>query len=81
MGPHLVVDSEDVHNIDADVDDVDLTGEGKVELVVVPRETEVLGEGDVRVAHDLLLGPVGAGQAAVLHMVRKVVSLDIAGSW
>lgn len=41
----------------------------------------MLGEGDVRVAHDLLLGPVGAGQAAVLHMVRKVVSLDIAGSW
>ena len=56
---HLVIDSKHVHDINPDVDDVDLAGEGKIELVIVPRQTQMLGEGDVGVAHHLLLGSVG----------------------
>ena len=55
----LVIDSKHVHDINPDVDDVDLAGEGKIELVIVPRQTQMLGEGDVGVAHHLLLGSVG----------------------
>ena len=65
---HLVIDSKHVHDINPDVDDVDLAGEGKIELVIVPRQTQMLGEGDVGVAHHLLLGSVGPWQAAILHM-------------
>ena len=65
---HLIIYPQNVHNVNPDVDDVDLAGEGKIELVIVPRQTQMLGEGDVGVAHHLLLGSVGPRQAAILHM-------------
>ena len=66
---HLIIYSQDVHNVNPDVDDVDLTGEGKVELVVIPGQAKMFGERDILVAENLLLGSVGAGQTARLKVV------------
>ena len=66
---HLIIYSQDVHNVDPDVDDVDLAGEGKIKLVVIPGQTEMFGEGDILVTKNLLLGSVGAGETAVLKHV------------
>ena len=66
---HLIINSQNVHNVNPDVDDVDLTGEGKIELVVIPGQTEMFGEGDILVTKNLLLGSVGAGETAVLKHI------------
>ena len=39
---HLVIDPEHVHNVDANVDDVDSAGVREVELVVVPGQAKVV---------------------------------------
>ena len=39
---HLVVDSEHIHDVDANVDDVDGAGVREVELVVVPGQAKVV---------------------------------------
>ena len=64
---HLIIYSQDVHNVNPDVDDVDLAGEGKVKLVVISGQAKMFGERDILVAENLLLGSVGAGEAAVLQ--------------
>ena len=66
---HLIIYSQDVHNVDPDVDDVDLAGEGKIKLVVISGQTKMFGERDILVAENLLLGSVGAGQTTGLKLV------------
>ena len=39
---HLVVDPEHIHDVDANVDDVDGAGVREVELVVVPGQAQVV---------------------------------------
>ena len=39
---HLVVDSEHIHDVNANVDDVDSAGVREVELVVVPGQAQVV---------------------------------------
>ena len=39
---HLVVDPEYIHDVDANVDDVDCAGVREVELVVVPGQAKVV---------------------------------------
>ena len=69
---HLIINSQNVHNVNPDVDDVDLAGEGKIKLVVVSGQTEMFGERDILVTKNLLLGSIGAGKTAVLkHLVDK----------
>ena len=70
---HLIINSQNVHNVNPDVDDVDLAGEGKIKLVVVSGQTEMFGERDILVTKNLLLGSIGAGETAVLkHLVDKL---------
>ena len=64
---HLIINPQNVHNVDPDVDDVDLAGERKVKLVVISGQTEMFGERDILVAKNLLLGSVGARETAVLQ--------------
>ena len=66
---HLIIYSQDVHNVDPDVDDVDLAGEGKIKLVVISGQTKMFGERDILVTENLLLGSVGAGQTTGLKLV------------
>ena len=66
---HLIINSQDVHNVNPDVDDVDLAREGKIKLVVISGQTKMLGERDILVTENLLLGSVGAGEAAGLKLV------------
>ena len=77
---HLIINSQDVHNVNPDVDDVDLAREGKIKLVVISGQTKMLGERDILVTENLLLGSVGPGEAAVLqHCVFIVCRVD--GCW
>ena len=66
---HLIIYSQDVHNVDPDVDDVDLAREGKIKLVVISGQTKMFGERDILVTENLLLGSVGAGQTTGLKLV------------
>ena len=69
---HLIIYSQDVHNVNPDVDDVDLAREGEVKLVIISGQTEMFGERDLLVTMNLLLGSFGAGKTAVLkHLVDK----------
>ena len=54
--PNLVIDPENVHNVDPDVDGVDEVGEWEVELVVGAGQAEVLAGGEGLGAGNLLPG-------------------------
>ena len=77
---HLIIYPQNVHNVNPDVDDVDLAWERKVKLVIISGQTEMFGERDILVAENLLLGSVGPGEAAVLQHCVFIVC-RVGGCW
>ena len=52
---YLVINPQHIHDINANIDNVDVVAEGQVKLIVVRGQAEVPVQGHVLVAHQVLL--------------------------